>query len=154
MAPVRPTQFFITTEMQPDAETEWWRVRLWEALLTLLIGLQNLLQHAEGVGLSRGRARLLVLLDHLVDLWIPVKPLHGKVRARTAVGERGDIAITYYVTTLINRLISQSISMYIPCTIYVLSTYCTYVHSVYGRRCNNVHICSRRCVHCGGLMWG
>lgn len=56
--------------------------------LTFLVSLQDLLQHFKGVGLTRCRAGLLVLLDHLVHLRFFVVLLHGEVRARTAVGGR------------------------------------------------------------------
>ena len=75
--------------------------------LTLLVSFQDLLQHAEGVGLPGGRARLLVLLDHLVDLRVAVEPLHGKVTAGAAAegkvkGQRLFTGI--YVSSYINIL--------------------------------------------------
>lgn len=57
-------------------------------LLTSFISLQDLLQHFKGVRLARRRTGLLILLDHLVNLRIPVESLHCKVRARTAAGGR------------------------------------------------------------------
>lgn len=68
-----------------------------KVFLTFLISLQDLLQHFKGVGLTRCRAGLLVLLDHLVHLRFFVVLLHGEVRARAAVGGRGK---KNYVITL------------------------------------------------------
>lgn len=58
--------------------------------LTFLISLQDLLQHFEGAGLTRRWAGLFILLDHLVHLWVPVEPLHGKVGAWTAAEGRNE----------------------------------------------------------------
>lgn len=78
---------------------------------TFLVGLQDLLQHFEGVGLPRRRARLLILLDHLVHLRVPVELLHAKVRARAA-GDGGNTNIywTVAVTGIIRHAVGDVFS--------------------------------------------
>lgn len=55
--------------------------------LTSLISFQDLLQHFKGVGLSRCYTGLFILLDHLVNLRILVKSVHGKIRGRTGAAK-------------------------------------------------------------------
>ena len=86
-------------------------------LLTFLVSLQDLLQHFKGVGLTRRRAGLPVLLDHLVHLRFLVELLHGKVRARTAVGERNKnmsrVAGFSIFTKIRRRTLGVQLKMYV-----------------------------------------
>lgn len=80
--------------------------------LTSLISFQDFLQHFKGVGLSRWYTGLFILLDHLVHLRIPVKPVHGKIRGQTAARERNYntyfngklIEITLFLTCFLSKI--------------------------------------------------